>query len=166
MVDVTELQNVPRNILGCASTSMSLSADHRPKASLRHLLYSTSMAKPGSIQTSTTKKSRTTSRSPSVIGVLWIEGASQLGTPAVFEDSDGKKHKGYDCITCRKPTLLHPSTKHGVQPYKGERHSIIVTRQRGTKESSTFAIDLATAIQVPSAARSVEVASSVGACVH
>ena len=58
-------------------------------------------------------------------GGLWVEGASQLGIPAVFKDKDGKQHKGYDCITYRKPTLLHPSTKHGVQPYKGERHSII-----------------------------------------
>ena len=134
MVDVTELQNVPRNILGCASTSMSLSADHRPKASLRHLLYSTSMAKPGSIQTSTTKKSRTTSRSPSVITQGGRFGSRALGTPAMFEDSDGKRHKGYDCITYRRPTLLHPSTKHGVQPYKGERHSIIAYSSGGVPE--------------------------------
>ena len=56
-------------------------------------------------------------------GGLWIEGASKSGTPAMFEDDDGKQHKGYDCITYRKPTLLHPSTKHGVQPYTGERRS-------------------------------------------
>ena len=61
-------------------------------------------------------------------GALWIEGA------AVFKDGDGKQHKGYDCITYRKPTLLHPSTKHGVQPYKGERtfhHRLLV---RGVTE--------------------------------
>ena len=89
MVDVMELQNVPRNILGYATTSMSLSADHRPKALLGRLSYSTLTAKPDSIQTSTIKESRTTSRSPSVItqggGGLWIEGASKLGTPAMFD---------------------------------------------------------------------------------
>ena len=64
-------------------------------------------------------------------GALWIEGASQLGTAAVFKDCDGKQHEGYDCITYRKPTLLHLSTKHGVQPYKGERPSIIAYSSGG-----------------------------------
>ena len=64
-------------------------------------------------------------------GALWIEGASQLGTPAKFLDQDGRQHKGYNCITYRKPTLLHPSTKHGVQPYKGDRHSIIAYSSGG-----------------------------------
>ena len=64
-------------------------------------------------------------------GALWIEGASQLGTPAKFLDQDGRQHNGYNCITYRKPTLLHPSTKHGVQPYKGDRHSVIAYSSGG-----------------------------------
>ena len=78
MVDVMELQNVPRNILGYATTSMSLSADHRPKALLGRLSYSTLTAKPDSIQTSTIKESRTTSRSPSVI----TQGGGGFGSRA------------------------------------------------------------------------------------
>ena len=49
----------------------------------------------------------------------------------MFEDDNGKQYKGYDCVTYRKPTLLHPSTKHGVQPYTCERHSIIAYSSGG-----------------------------------
>ncbi|CAE7274790.1 unnamed protein product [Symbiodinium sp. CCMP2592] len=64
-------------------------------------------------------------------GTLWIEGASQLGPPGIYTDDHGKDHKGYNCNTYRKPTLLHPSTKHGVQPYTGERHSFIAYSSGG-----------------------------------
>ena len=64
-------------------------------------------------------------------GALWIEGASKLGKPATFEDEQGRVHRGYDCVTYRKPTLLHPSTKHGVQPYEGDRHSFIAYSSGG-----------------------------------
>ena len=113
---------------------MSLSADHRPKASLGHLFVFNFNGKARLHTDKYNQKESynlTFSFGDYTGGALWIEGASQLGTPAVFKDSDGKQYKGYDCITNRKPTLLHPSTKHGVQPYKGERHSIIAYSSGG-----------------------------------
>ena len=64
-------------------------------------------------------------------GALWIQGASQLGPSARYVDDKGEEHPGYNCNTYRKFTLLHPQTKHAVQPYTGERHSFIAYSSGG-----------------------------------
>ena len=64
-------------------------------------------------------------------GALWIQGASQLGPSAKYIDDKGEEHPGYNCNTYRKFTLLHPQTKHAVQPYTGERHSFIAYSSGG-----------------------------------
>ena len=65
-------------------------------------------------------------------GALWIQGASQLGPSAKYIDDKGEEHPGYNCNTYRKFTLLHPQTKHAVQPYTGERHSFIAYSSGGS----------------------------------
>ena len=64
-------------------------------------------------------------------GALWIQGASQLGPAAKYIDDKGEEHLGYNCNTYRKFTLLHPQTRHAVQPYSGERHSFIAYSSGG-----------------------------------
>ena len=64
-------------------------------------------------------------------GALWILGASQLGPAAKYIDDKGEEHLGYNCNTCREFTMLHPQTKHAVQPYTGERHSFIAYSSGG-----------------------------------
>ena len=110
---------------GCASTSMSLSADHRLKPLLGHLLYSTSMAKPDSTQTSTTKKSRTTARSPSVITqgrrfgskvqASWVQRrCSRTVTANNTKDTTALRTASRHCCIPRQNTVYNPTKANDI----------------------------------------------------
>ena len=62
-------------------------------------------------------------------GELWVEDPDQRMD--AFTDKDGKTWFGRNLQTCRKPVLLNPHLRHAVQPFTGNRHSLIAYSSGG-----------------------------------